>query len=596
LTNGYNNKALDVDLTAGTIQAFPIDDRLIRSFLGGRGLGVHFLTKALSPTTPPLSEESVLVVSAGGLGGSLTPSNSRFSVAFKSPLTHTISSSNSGGTWGTKLKQSGHDVVLIRGRAGVPVYLNITEESVHLVACPELWGMTIPQVTADLAGRYSHSTKVLTIGPAGENGVLFAAMINEGSHAVGRGGAGAVMGAKNLKAIVVSGNKKFKPADEDRYKAGVYQARKLIRSMPVTSKALPALGTAGLVHLISAHDMLPHHNFRDTTHTPDQFVKISGENIREQILTGKKGCLNCPIACSRKTRVGRLTGEGPEYETIGMIGANLGIYDIEEIALANYRCNDLGMDTISFGNTVGLMMELFETGVIGQKDTGGLDLKFGTHGLIEDLAEATAHRRGMGEAISQGAARGAKRYGAGPLAMVVKGLELPAYDPRASLLQALGYATSSRGGCHLKGGYGINLGFFGGPRQVDRFLVDTVAGHIVNLQDSGCVADMLGICRFAFFSLSENELSRIFSGFTGIDLGPNDLQQAAKRIQDMERQFNNAAGFTREDDALPDRFFNEEILIDHKMRAIDRATQFDHMLDKYYEIRGWNREGVPEQQ
>jgi len=593
MTNGYNNTGLDINLSDGTYNRLHIEDGITRQHIGGRGFGVYYLTKELSPQTDPLSGENLIIVSSGGLGGSITPSNARFSVTFKSPLTNTISSANSGGSWGVIFNRTGYDVAIIRGKADAPVYLYISEKRVEIIECGELWGKSISELTGCLQEKHSKTSRILGIGPAGENLVLFASMMNEKCHAVGRGGSGAVMGSKNLKAIVVEGNKRFTPADNDLYRTGIYQANKLMRNMPVTSKALPLLGTAGLVKLISEHDMLPHNNFRDTEHPSEGIEKISGEYLRKKIFTGKKSCFNCAIACSRKTKVGQKTGEGPEYETIGMMGANLGIYDIEELAHANYACNEAGLDTISFGNTVGLLMELYERNMITREDTGGIELRFGTGGILEKLIRLTVLRKDMGNEIAQGALRIAEKFGVPQLAMVVKGLELPAYDPRASLLQALGYATSSRGGCHLKGGYGINLGFFGGPRQVDRFLVDTVAGHIANLQDSGCIADSLGICRFAFFSINENELSRIYSGFTGVDTGPDDLQQAARNTQDLERLFNNGVGFTKKDDTLPDRFFSEKILIDGRMRAIDREIQFNKMLDKYYEIRNWNEDGFP---
>ncbi|MEE9557072.1 MAG: aldehyde ferredoxin oxidoreductase family protein [Candidatus Adiutricales bacterium] len=593
MINGYNGRILEVDLSSGVIGPRDLADDVIKKYVGGRGLGVYLLTQTLAPQTDPFAEESLLVISSGGLGGSLTPSNARFSVTFKSPLSQTMASANSGGAWGAVLKGSGYDAVVIKGIAAAPVYLKISETRVELVECVHLWGKTIPEFMDGLSGRLSKKDRVLAIGPAGENKVLFASMINDSAHAVGRGGAGAVMGSKNLKAIIVTGGKKFQPADKGLYEAGIQQAGKLIRNMPITSKALPELGTAGLIKLIADHDMLPHRNFKDTIHAPEKIEKITGEYLRKKILTSKKSCLNCPIACSRKTRVGRKSGEGPEFETIGMMGANLGIYDIKEIALANYVCNENGLDTISFGNTLGLVMELFEKGIISRQDTGGIDLKFGTRGVLEKLAEKTARRRDLGDLMAMGAQRLAREKKAGPLAMTVKGLELPAYDPRASYLQALGYATSPRGGCHLQGGYAINLGFFGGPRQVNRFLVDTTAGHLVNLQDSGCVGDIMGVCRFAFFSINEFELSRIYAGFTGIDVSPDELKTAAKRTQNLERDFNCRAGFSKQDDTLPDRFFEEEIEVDRQMRSIDKTEQLGRMIEKFYEIRGWDEQGVP---
>ncbi len=593
MVNGYNNRGLDVHLDSGRISAFELGDEVIARYLGGRGLGVFFLRRDLAATVEPLAAENLLVVAAGGLNGSMAPTGGRFSVTFKSPLTGTIASANSGGFWGVTFKRSGHDLLVLRGCAAAPVYLHISEQGAELRECPELWGESIPAVTAKLKERHSKAARVLAIGPAGENGVRFAALINDNSRAVGRAGVGAVMGSKKLKAIVVEGQKQYAPSRPDLYQSGIYQANKLLKSMPVTSRALTELGTAGLVKLIYDHDMLPHRNFQDVTHRPEDVEKISGEALRENILVAPRACFNCRIACGRQTRVGERHGEGPEYETVALLGANLGIYDIREVALANYLCNELGMDTISFGNTVGLAMELFERGVIGRRQTKGLELRFGSSGILEKLASQTAFQRDFGRDIALGAKRLAEKYGMPQLAMVVKGLELPGYEPRATMAQALGYATSPRGGCHLQGGYAVTLGFFGASREVDRFLIETTAGHVVNQQDSGCISDMLGLCRFSSYAFGENEISRIYSGFSGIDLSPHDLEKIARHIQEEERRFNIGAGFDHHDDTLPERMFSEKIMIAGEPRAIDRQFHFQPLLQKYYEIRGWDEKGLP---
>ena len=593
MISGYNNKVLDVDLNSGNIAEYGLADEIISRYLGGRGLGVCFLTKETSPAIDPLSGENLLVIATGGLTGSMAPTSGRFSVTFKSPLTGTIASSNSGGFWGVSFKRCGYDVLIIRGKAAVPVYLTVSERQTELVECPELWGESIPAVTETLKGRHSKTAKVLAIGPAGEKGVLFAALINDGARAVGRGGAGAVMGSKNLKAIVADGRRQFPPAQEDLYQNGISQSNKLLLSMPVTAHALYELGTAGLVKLINDHDMLPHRNFQDVRHRPEDVERISGEELRQQILVAPKPCFNCRIVCGRKTRVGAKEGEGPEYETIALMGANLGIYDIREVALASYACNELGIDTISFGNTVGLAMELFEKGIIGSSDTGGMDLRFGTRNVLENLVAITADRQGFGDLLALGARRLAEKFAHPGLAMVSKGLEFPGYEPRATMAQAIGYATSPRGGCHLQGGYAVTLGFFGGSREVDRFLIETTAGHVVNQQDSGCIVDSLGLCRFSSYAFGENELSRTFAGLTGIDLSPHDFEMTARFIQDREREFNNAAGFTPADDTLPDRFFTEKIEIAGEPRCLDRQRHFAPLLKKYYEIRNWDENGIP---
>lgn len=593
MIQGYNHRGLDIDLSTGKFMDFEVKDSVLEKYLGGRGIGTCFLKKELSPIVDPLSPENLMVISAGGLSGSLSPASGRFSVTFKSPLTGTISSANSGGFWGNSFKRTGYDLCIIRGKASVPVYIYISENRIDIIECKDLWGKSIPQITDFLINKYSKSARVLGIGIAGENLVKFASIMNEYNRAVGRGGAGAVMGAKNLKAIVVEGKKRFTPKNKKLYKTGLYQANKLVNNLPVTSRALTELGTPGLVKLIHGHDMLPHKNFMDVSHKKSDIEQISGENMRMKILEKAKGCFNCTIRCGRATKVGNKRGEGPEYETIAIMGANLGIYNIEKIALAGYLCNEAGLDTISLGGTVGIAMELFEKGIIGKSDTFGLNLRFGESNILYKLVELIANRKEFGDILAEGALRVGKKYKAEHLAMVAKGLEFPGYDPRASLLQALGYATSPRGGCHLKGGYAVCLGFFGGSREVHRFLVDTSAGHSVDAQDSGCIMDALGVCRFVSYSVGDSELSRIYSGYTGLDYGPEDLRDSARRIQNIERIFNNEAGFTRKDDTLPRRMFTEELNIGGIKRAIEEKQQFEKMLDKYYEIRDWDKNGVP---
>jgi aldehyde:ferredoxin oxidoreductase len=491
------------------------------------------------------------------------------------------------------LKSAGYDFLIIRGKAAEPVYLSIGEDKATIHKADKLWGLSMPEVTDRLLGQHARPASVLGIGPAGENRVRFASLMNDIHRTAGRGGAGAVLGSKNLKAILVRGKKKFPGARNSAYRDSLYQAEKLIRNFPVTSRALSVLGTAGMVRLIDAHDMLPGRNFTTNRHKTSAVMAVSGETLRERMVVRGRGCVRCPVACGRVTRVGNRKGEGPEYETIAILGPNLGIYDLTPITLTNYLCNEQGMDTISFGGSVALAMELFEKGILTSGDTGGRPLVFGSGTLLEDLARETASRQGFGEWLAEGASRLAARCRYPECAMTVKGLELPGYDPRASLHQALGYATSPRGGCHLKGGYLVCLGFFGGAREVDRFLVATAADHCVEAQDSGCVSDMLGICRFLSFSLYDNELARIYAGFTGLDVGPEELKTAARRVQNMERTFNMAAGFTIDDDILPDRMFNEKLLIDGHQRAIDYREQFSVMRERYYQVRGWDKRGVP---
>ncbi|MBI5361297.1 MAG: aldehyde ferredoxin oxidoreductase family protein [Planctomycetes bacterium] len=593
---GYMGKILEVDLSSGRISSRRLDEKIVRDYVGGRGLGAKLFYDGLDPAVEPLSKDNVLVFATGPLTGTKTPASGRFTVSYKSPLSGTIGNSNSGGQWGVVFKKCGYDALVVRGKSPKPVYISIKDNEVAIHPAGVFWGMNMHVLTDKLIEKHGKGFKVLGIGQAGENKVRFAAIINDKHRALGRGGPGAVMGSKNLKAIIVNGSQQINIARPDMLKQGINQAEKMMKAMAVTSTGLGELGTAGLVQLIYEHDMLPHNNFQDVKHAISNVKAITGEAIRDTILKRKKACFNCAISCTRGTEVDGKPGEGPEYETVVMMGANLGIYDLKTITRANYLCNEYGIDTISLGGTVAAAMELYENGFITKKDTDGLELKFGNGKILLPLIEMIALRKGIGDKLAEGSFRLAKAFGHPELAMVVKGLEIPAYDPRATISQTLGYVTSNRGACHLQGGYSVLLGFFGGAKEVDRFLLTTVPGHVAFQQDAGAISDYAGTCRFTAFAFGGNELSRIFSGVMGIELTEHDLETVSERIHTLERLFNVKAGFGRADDSLPERFFTETIYTGGKDRLIDREKHLKALLDTYYELRGWDENGVPKKE
>jgi len=590
---GYMGRILEIDLTSGKSSVRPLDEQLARDYIGGRGLGAKLVYDNINPTIDPLSKDNILVFAVGPLTGTKTPASGRFTVSFKSPLTNTIGNCNSGGQWGVSFKKCGYDALIIKGQSQQPVYINIKDDNVSILDARPYWGLDVHTLTDQLKAEHGPTIRVMAIGPAGENQVRMASIMNDKHRALGRGGAGAVMGHKRLKAIVVSGSQEIRVVDPATLERGIYQAEKMMKAMPVTSTGFTELGTAGLVQLIHEHDMLPHNNFQDVKHNPEQVKSVTGEAIRDTILKRRKACYNCLIRCARGTEVDGKAGEGPEYETVVLMGPNLGIYDLKTIAKANYLANEYGLDTMSLGGTIATAMELYEKGYITAKDTGGLELRFGNASILEQLVELTAQRKGFGNELAEGALRLATRFGHPELAMTIKGLEIPAYDPRASISQMLGYVTSNRGACHLQGGYAVLLGFFGGAKEVDRFLLSTVPGHLIFQQDAGAIADYAGICRFTGFAFGGNELSRIFTGVTGIEFSEHDLEIISERIQTLERLFNTRAGFSRQDDTLPERFFTETIFTGNQDRLIDRNKHLSALLDDYYALRGWDANGVP---
>ena len=422
-------------------------------------------------------------------------------------------------------------------------------------------------------------------------------MANDRNRVYGRCGAGAVWGSKKLKAISVRGREKIAVADPDRYKSGLDQAIYLMKQAPVTKRLMRDLGTAGLVELINLIAMLPHRNFQDCVHRDEDVERISGETLAKTLFEKAGSCYLCPIGCQRHTRVagrhgGEERGEGPEYETMVLMGPLCGIYDMAAITRANYRANELGLDTMSYGGTLACAMELAESGLIGRDERGGLDLGFGDAEALEALVGLTARREGLGAALADGAFRLAAGRGRPEAAMTVKKLEIPAYDPRASLTQALGYMTSPSGACHLRGGYAVSLAFFGGAKEIPRFSLLQSPIAIRNMQNLGILQDSLGICRFTGYAFSADPWARMVSGVTGRDLSVARLEEIENRVASLERLFNIEAGATAQDDALPARFADVPIVVEGRERRVSREDQA-RMKKDYYAVRGWDEAGRP---
>jgi aldehyde:ferredoxin oxidoreductase len=578
---GWAGKLLEVDLSAERIKEVELDEKLTRTVIGGRGLGVKLLYERVGPGVDPFDPDNLLVFATGPLTGTLAPTSGRHCVVTKSPLTGTIFDSNSGGHWGAELKFAGIDAIVIRGRAERPVYLWVHDGEAELRDASDLWGLGTHATTDAILKQVGDSrARVACIGPAGERLVRIAAIINDKYRAAGRGGVGAVMGSKHLKAIVVRGTKPPKIADEKSFGIYVRECQKLLKEDPVTGTALPTYGTAILVNIINEHGIYPTRNFQTGVFpTAD---RTSGETIAETILVRKKGCFACPIACGRVTKVEELEGEGPEYETIWAFGAQCGIDDLTAIVKANNLCNDLGLDTISMGNTIGCAMELSEKGKLDGP-------RFGDARAIVELTRATAMREGLGDKLAEGSARLARDCGLPELSMSVKGLELPAYDPRGVQGQGLAYATSNRGGCHLRA-YMIGPEILGVPKLIERFSTSGKAEMVIISQNLCAAVDSLVLCRFSMFALDAVQYSKLLTAATGIEFTDEDLMTVGERIWNLERLFNLREGFSAKDDTLPKRLLEEPM---PEGPSKGRKSLVASMLPSYYAFRGWTPEGVP---
>jgi aldehyde:ferredoxin oxidoreductase len=579
-------KLLRVDLSSGSMRDEFVDEDEVKLFIGGRGLGVKILIEELNPGADPLGPDNKLLFMTGPATGTAFPTSGRFHVVTKSPQTGGIGDTNCGGTFGPELRFAGYDGIIIEGKAAEPVYLWIREGEAEIRPAGRYWGKgtwgTEDGIRKELGDP---DVKIASIGPAGENLVLCAAIITDKHRAAGRTAAGAVMGSKRLKAVAVRGTKKPPVADEGKLREAVGKALKILRENAVVGKGLPTYGTAILVNIINEAGIFPTRNFQTGVFAAAD--KMSGETIAKMILVKNKACWGCPIACGRVTRITQppyqVEGEGPEYGTDWSMGANCGVDDLNAITKAHNLCDELGMDPISFGNTLGCAMELYERGKISKEKLGGLELKFGNPQVVVELAWRTAHRVGFGNSIALGAKRLAEKYGAPEVAMHVKGLELPAYDPRGVQGHGLGYATSNRGGCHLRA-YMIAPEVLGIPERLNRFTTEGKAHWVKTFQDLFCVVDSAVVCKFLTFGIGAPEIVEMLNAITGWGWAVDDLMKVGDRIYTLERLFINREGFGRKDDTLPKRLLEEPM---PEGPSKGHVVKLGAMLDEYYALRGW---------
>lgn len=586
--SGYTGKMLRVNLTEGTIQIENLDRLESIKYLGGRGLGTKLYMDEVDPNIEPLDTENKMIIATGPLTGTQAPTSGRFMVVTKSPLTGTIASSNSGGHWGAELKSAGYDAIILEGKSDAPVYLNIVDEQVEIRDASGLWGKVVSETTDALEKIHGEKAKVLTIGPAGENLSMMAAVMNDRYRAAGRSGVGAVMGSKNLKGIVVKGTGKVAVADPEKLKAVYADCLQKIKANGVTGQGLPTYGTAILVNIINEHGAFPTNNFQKSQFSFSE--EISGETLAEKYMTKKDVCYRCPIACGRFCEVDDVKGGGPEYETIWAFGASCGVSSLPDIIKANFWCNEIGIDTISAGSTLAAAMELYQKGLLSKEEFGdGPELAFGNSDAVVYWTKAMAHREGLGAKLAQGSYRLGDMYGMPEVSMTVKKMELPAYDPRGIQGQGLQYATSNRGGCHVRG-YLISPEILGLPEKLDRLSLDGKAGWCKAFQDLTASIDSLGLCLFTSFALGAPEYAQLMNAICGTTLTGEDIFHAGDRIWNLERQYNLRAGFDTTHDTLPKRLLEDHI---EDGPSSGWVSKLSDMLPEYYALRGWDSLGVP---
>ena len=597
--DGWMGKMLRVDLGSGDIGDETLDTGVARDYIGGRGLGIYYLNRDLDPTCDPLAPANLLVMAAGPLTGTGAPTGARYMVMTKSPLTGAITCSNSGGRFPTELKRSGYDGVILMGRAPKPVYLYVNDGKAELRDASHLWGQTTHETTDRLHAETDSKARVACIGPAGERLVRFAAIMNDKDRAAGRSGVGAVMGSKNLKAVVVRGKQRVKLADPERFKTFNHHILdKFKAAARKTPLGLTVNGTAGVVVTTQHLGVLPTKNWQQGTF--EGWEEIHGERLTEKYLVGNKACYACPIGCGRRTRVTDPTfageGEGPEYETIYAMGSNCMIADLAPIIKANYLCNELGLDTITMGATVACAMELADRGYLSEKEIGRA-LVWGDGQALVELTRQTAYRDGFGDRLAEGSYRLAESCGHPELAMVAKKQEFPGYEPRGAQAMGLAYATSPIGGSHMRGDPAY-FELFGIPQPVDPLEWKGKAKITKAFQDLSAVIDAAGLCIFFAvrnlagkdLDVPPNGIMEYLNAATGADYSIEELICAGERVITAERQFLARAGMSRKDDTLPDRLTREPM---PSGPAKGMVCHLEEMLDEYYREQNWTADGIP---
>ncbi|MFX1283319.1 MAG: aldehyde ferredoxin oxidoreductase family protein [Promethearchaeota archaeon] len=585
---GYMGNYLDVNLSTGKIIESSLNRTLAEQFIGGKGLGAKILYDTLKPRVNPLNPDNILLFMTGPLSGTSVQTSGRWCIVTKSPHTGIYLDSQIGGKFGHRLKRAGFDFIIFRGKADSPSYLAVSSEQVEIRPANELWGKGTYEVERILRKRHDGS-EVCTIGPAGENLVTFASIMTDRTHMAGRGGVGAVMGSKNLKAVVAGGSQKIEALNPDRFKELTRAFRKKVRENPGV-KRRHEIGTVMWVKMANDAGFLPTRNFQSGVF--ENAEAISGERMRDEFVIGHTACYGCLIACGKTTRFdeGKYAGlevDGPEYETSALLGASCGIGDLGAIAKSNQICDNLGIDTITAGGTIAFAMECSEKGILDQKDVENLE--FGNADAQHKMLHLIAERKGIGELFAKGSLVAAKKIGqnSADFAIQVKNLELAGVEPRGSFGMALAYATSDRGGCHQRCWTpGAELSGI-----LTRFSMKGVPKFVKESQDERAACFSLVLCDFLPFDI--DEMVEMLNIATGFSYTPESYLMTGERIWNIIRLFNTREGMTTFNDVLPARFYQDEAPEGEPRGKRINLEDFERAKAEYYGLRGWDREGIP---
>lgn len=589
---GYTGQILDVDLTSERIESIPLSLDMVENYLGGKGFGVKTIYEQVPTRCDPLGPENILVFATGPLTGTLAPTSGRMEVCTKSPATGYWLDSNCGGYFGPELKLAGYDALVIRGHADEPCLLVIEDEKVEIKPAAEIWGLDTLETHRWLKKKLDHEIRVACIGPAGEKLVLLANIISE-QRAFGRGGAGAVMGSKNLKAIAVKGNGGLVVAHSDDFMRLCRESFNEIYNSPDSGGGRPKYGTNAILSAMEECGLHPVRNFQKGIFSGADQIN---ENTISALFDRNRACFNCPIYCSKIASIkeGRYKGsytEGPEYENTWAFGAHCDNTEIGAIVQAEYLCDLYGIDAISCGNVIGFLMECYEKSLLKETDTG-FPFNFGSDEAIIKAVHLIGRKEGPGELWGQGVRRLSQHIpGSEKWAMHVKGLELPAYDPRGSTGIALAYATADRGGCHLRS-WPIGAELLVTNERMDPFSTEFKAEYVKTEQDLFSIINSLGICLFATFAINLRQLTPMLFSVCGVEslALTENLLAVGERINNLTRLFNLREGLSYVEDTLPERFRLEPV---SEGPLAGRTVDISQMLKEYYFLRGWDEYGRP---
>jgi len=587
---GYAGKILRVDLSKKEANVRKLPEEMCREYIGGKGFGAEILFEEVEPKADPYSPTNLLIFATGPVNGLMLSGAAKFCAVFKSPLTGIWGESQCGGYFGPQLKYAGYDMIIIQGKSRTPVYITIENENVEIRDATHLWGKDTFETEEIIKKDHDEGFQVLSIGPAGENLVRYACISHAKGRQFGRCGVGAEMGFKRLKAVAVLGSGSLENAKPEKLDEIRRELNDRIRER---LKSLTEYGTPAIMALTNTTGTLPTRYW--TQGEFEGFEEVNAETMKKKLVKRSRACYACTVACGKisKVEAGPCAGtevEGPEYETLFALGSLCGNDNLKSIAKANEICDRLGMDTISAGNVLAFAMECYEKGIITKEDTGGIELTFGNHEAIITALRKIAYREGFGNILAEGVKKASEIIGKGSekFAVHVKGLEPPGYDPRGLKGVALAYAVSCRGACHLRHmAYRPNLTGSHPFREgrIDRLSYEGQAEMVKEQEDFYTLIDSMVLCKFVCLPtigpILWDELTKLYSIITGIEVGRMELVTAAERINNLVRVFNLREGIGRKDDVLPERFVKEPL----KGQVVEKE-KLDKMLDQYYKLRG----------